>query len=411
MIVIKESRLAGEIKIQPSKSAAHRAVICGALSGDDCKISNIALSDDIKATLGAVRDLGFCDYEIMVDTCLIKPVKPEKKREIFCNESGSTLRFCIPLGMDGEKHIFTGKGRLMQRPQQPYEDICRKKGIYWKQGENGIEVCGKLESGIYKIRGDISSQFISGLLFALPTLKEDSRIEFTTKLESKGYVDLTLDMQKKFGVNCEFDGDGINIKGNQKYTPCDIKVEGDYSHAAFFAVAGALGGDVTATDLDEHSLQGDAVIFDILKRMGANVEGTRVFGGELKGIDIDVSQIPDLVPVLCVAACGAKGKTRIYNAARLRMKESDRLAAMAQELKKLGADVTEFEDAIEINGRGTLEGGEVDSHADHRIAMSMAVASCIAKGDIKIHNHNVVSKSAPDFYKEFISLGGNAVEQ
>jgi 3-phosphoshikimate 1-carboxyvinyltransferase len=374
-------------------------------------LTNVAFSDDITATLKAGEKMGLCGYRmekgaLIIEKSVPKPPLDNEIIEIDCNESGSTLRFCLPLAMDGTERWFTGRGRLMERPLEPYEEICRKQNIKMIRSASGIMVRGELNPDIFIMRGDISSQFISGLLFALPRLKGDSRIIFNTKLESKPYVDITMDIQKKYGVHTEFSAEDIVVYGNQKYRNTHIEIEGDFSHAAFFAVGAALSGEVTMEGLSPDSLQGDREIFDILKRAGAQVDGYCVKKSNMRALDIDVSQIPDLVPVLCVLACGIKGTTTIYNAARLRLKESDRLSAMTQELTKLGAVIREYEDKLVIEGGSTLRGASVDSHGDHRIAMALATASCITEGIIFLDNPNVVSKSAPFFYSEFKRLGG-----
>ena len=411
MISIFPSKLNGSVRIQPSKSAAHRAIFCAALADGKSVLTNVALSDDVAASLKAVEKMGLCSHKMEDGALFINksaPAAPQNDEivEIDCNESGSTLRFCLPLAMDGRERWFVGRGRLLERPLDPYEEICRKQNIKMIRSGSGIMVRGELNPDIFIIQGDISSQFISGLLFALPRLKGDSRIIFNTKLESRPYVDLTMDMQKKFGVHTEFSAEDIIVYGNQKYKETHIEIEGDYSHAAFFAVGAALSGEVEMEGLSPDSLQGDRAVFELLKYAGAQVNGYRVKKSPLRALEIDVSQIPDLVPVLCVLACGIKGTTTIYNAARLRLKESDRLAAMTAELSKLGAAITEYDDKLVIEGGRKLRGGSVDSHGDHRIAMALTIASCITEGIIFLENPNVVSKSAPFFYSEFKRLGG-----
>lgn len=407
MIVIAPSRLNGKLKIQPSKSVSHRAIVCAALADGTSILKNIARSDDIKATMDAVQKMGFCSIEEHSEGITVKGAKRETEGEIFCNESGSTLRFCLPLGMDGLQRCFTGKGRLMQRPLNLYEEICRKQSIKMEKTTAGILLEGQLYPDIFSVRGDISSQFVSGLLFALPMLKGDSRIIFTTELQSKPYVDLTRDMLEKFGVETEVWGGDIIVYGNQKYASCNFEVESDFSHAAFFAVGAALSGKVHLSGLRADSLQGDKRIFDILKNAGVCVNGFTVSKPDLlHPFKVDVSQIPDLVPILCILALGTQGESVIYNAQRLRYKESDRLAAMTTELKKLGGDIDEYDDRLVIRGGKPLQGGLVDSHGDHRVAMALAIASVLTKGDIRIKNPDVVAKSAPDFYNEFQKLGG-----
>ncbi|MFZ5974241.1 MAG: 3-phosphoshikimate 1-carboxyvinyltransferase, partial [Bacillota bacterium] len=279
-----------------------------------------------------------------------------------------------------------------------------------------LTVSGRLSPGTYEMPGNVSSQFLTGLLFALPVLNGDSRIRLSSPLESGGYVEMTRAMQARFGVHSAFsDAFTLHIPGNQRYTPCAVRVEGDYSHAAFFLVAGAIGGNITLAGLSADTTQGDRAIIDILRRMGADVRedenGVHVCGQSLRGTEIDASQIPDLVPVLSVAACAAKGETRIYNAARLRFKECDRLSAVAQELSALGADISESADALHIRGTGALKGGSCKSHGDHRMAMSLAVASSICTEEVVLDGWECVSKSAAAFWEEFRQLGGCAVER
>lgn len=411
MKTIAPSQIAGSIKIIPSKSVSHRALICAALAGGESTLNNIAFSEDVAATANALRDMGMCEYELDGDVCRVRGgLRNESKEVIDCGESGSTLRFLIPLALDGRKRTFVGHGRLMKRPMGEYDRVFLRNDVQVVKDADSMTLCGTLSGAEYAMPGNISSQFISGLLYALPLQMDDSGIHITTALESRPYIELTRSAQKAFGVTTYWNGDNIDISGRQGYRPCDFTVEGDHSHAAFFAVAAALSGEVLLTGLMEDSQQGDREILGILQCMGAQVEyeaaGIRVRKGALKPIEIDVSQIPDLVPVLAVLGCGVRGRMRIYNAGRLRYKESDRLHAITTELETLGADIVEYEDSLVINGTGVLRGGEVNSHADHRIAMALAVASCIAQEEIVIRDAMAVRKSAPNFYEEFALVGG-----
>ena len=409
MVKIAPSKLSGSLKIQPSKSMAHRAIFCAALAGGTSRLSNVAFSDDVNATLQTVQALGLCTWAAEDGAVILTDQAGSALSDADCNESGTTLRFSIPLAMDGKQHTFMGRGRLLSRPLDIYEEICRRQGIRVSRGEGCITIQGELFPDLFTMRGNISSQFVSGLLLALPRLKGDSRIIFTTPLESRPYVDMTMETMRRFGVESEISAGDIIVYGSQRYTPRDIVIEGDYSHAAFFAVGAAISGNVEMTGLTGNSLQGDKHIFDIINNAGAQVNGTSVSQGDLKAQDIDVSQIPDLVPALCVLACRAQGTTTLYNAGRLRLKESDRLFAMAYELSKLGAVMEEYDDKLVIKGVGRLHGGRVDSHGDHRVAMALAVASCMADGIIEISNPQVVSKSAPGFFEEFTELGGQVL--
>ncbi len=402
----------GTIQAQPSKSMAHRAVICGALAEGTSRIENIAFSEDILATIRCVEALGLAEVTRGEASLTIRGKGKQRREAVLldCGESGSTLRFLIPLAAClAERVRLSGKGRLMERPLEPLKSLLAQRGLTW-QGNDRFT--GTIQAGEYPIRGDVSSQFISGLLFALPLLEGDSKIILTTALESAGYVELTRRSQERFGVTSRWEDGTLYIEGNQCYQPADYEVEGDFSHAAFFAVAGAIGEGVTITGLDMDSPHGDKAVFSILEQMGATVEiqGNRVSvkGGQLSGCVIDGSQIPDLVPVLAVAGAYAKGETRIVNAGRLRIKESDRLAAMAEELGRLGARIQETKDGLMIQGGRPLRGAAVSSHNDHRIAMSLAVAAGFATGALELEGAECVKKSAPQFWEEFRALGGSA---
>lgn len=438
-LTIEPKKLSGAVKIPPSKSMAHRAVICAALSDGTSVIDNIDYSDDIIATIDGMKALG---AEVIQEgrKLIINGENTFKKTGgiVDCNESGSTLRFLVPLSIaKGNEIKFTGRGNLGKRPLNTYYDIFDKQGIEYNytEGVLNLEIKGELKGGEFPIEGNISSQFISGLLFTLPLLKEDSKVVITTKLESKGYIDLTLSMMEKFGIVIENnDYKEFIIRGNQTYKATNYKVEGDFSQAAFYLCAGALGNDVVCNDLDEESLQGDKECISILKRMGAvflkefkvtkdyskyesdnserfthenKFDAGLGFGKEeLRGTVIDASQCPDIIPVVTVVAALSKGETRIINGERLRIKECDRLNAICTELNKLGADITELEDGLIINGVKTLTGGKVSSHSDHRIAMSLAIASTRCIDDIILEDPDCVKKSYPHFWDDFKMLGG-----
>lgn len=417
--------LKGTVEAVPSKSVAHRAIIAAALSGGECTIRNIALSKDIEATLGCVRSLGAV-FEIDKKRALVHFKKSrilkttDDSIEMDCCESGSTLRFMMPLALLTGCHItMTGRGRLMQRPQKPYFDMFARKGIRYVQKEDSVQLDGRLESGVFRLPGNVSSQFISGLLFALPLLDGDSVIEVTSPTESKGYVDLTLDVLKSFGIKIKnIDYTRFEVKGNQKYSPVDYTVEGDYSQAAFFLVAGALGCDIKCTGLNPDSLQGDKEIIEILKSCGADVkvydDGAiqAMRTAKMRAITVDASEIPDLVPILAVLCCFLSGESRIVNAARLRMKESDRLSAITEELKRLGADITEGTDYLKINGISALYGNTVSARGDHRIAMAAAIAACRCEGSVSVTGAvEAVKKSFPNFFEvyDMLCVGPRAV--
>ncbi len=416
---IYPSKLKGEVKIPPSKSMAHRAIICAALSDGLCIIENIDYSDDIIATIDAMNSLGakivkHKDY-IEVIGAYGSDEKVKENRIIDCNESGSTLRFLVPISLIKDNRVnFIGRGNLGKRPLKTYYEIFEEQEIKYSYEEENLDlnIEGSLKGGEFKVKGNISSQFISGLLFTLPLLKEDSKIIITTELESKGYIDLTLDMIEKFGVTIKNNNyREFLIKGNQSYKPMNYKVEGDYSQAAFYFSAGALGSEINCLDLDLSSYQGDKECIEILEGMGARLiesqkRSLSIIHGDLNGTIIDASQCPDIIPVLTVVAALSKGETRIINGERLRIKECDRLNAIFTELNKLGADIKELKDGLIINGVKDLIGGEVYSHKDHRIAMSLAIASTRCKEEVIIKEPDCVKKSYPGFWEDFKSLGG-----
>lgn len=400
----------------PSKSVSHRAAICAALAKNST-VDNIGLSEDILATAGALRTLGFgCELEgnTLRSTQGLSGVA--KAREIDCGESGSTLRLLLPLALDGTPTRFTGRGRLLMRPMEPYAEMFGVRGIYFNHTSEYIDARGTLESGVFSLRGNISSQFVSGLMLALPRLGGDSLIELTSPLESRSYARLTVRSLAAFGINIIETGkngrEAYEIPGGQSFRPARFSVEGDYSHAAFWLTAGVLGGGTRLLGLDGKSAQGDAAIIEILKKMNADIEWRDGYlqarPSRLRGAEIDISQTPDIFPILAVAACVAEGETWICGGSRLRVKESDRLAAMARELTGLGAEVKETADAIHIKGLGggKLRGGAVSAHSDHRIAMSLAVAASICERDVHIDDAGCVGKSAPDFWQEYASAGG-----
>lgn len=414
--VITPSRLTGEVTLPPSKSAAHRAVICAALAGGECTVSPIQLSEDLRATVLSVRALGV-DADLDGDVLCIggKHLFEDKLGYFDCLESGSTLRFFVPIAAAGGMQArFVGRGKLPQRPIGTYLDCLPKHGVSCESaGGLPLDISGQLTAGDYALPGDISSQFITGLLFALPLLPGDSTITLTTPLESEGYVALTMQMLADFGVNIEKIETGYRIPGGQKYTPRDYSVEGDWSQAAFFLAAAAFGGDVTLKGLRGDSTQGDREALALFERFGMTSEpledgSVRCRGGALRAQDIDASQIPDLVPMLAVTAALCEGTSRIYNAARLRIKESDRLKTTAALINALGGRCEEQEDGLVITGVSGFTGGTVDGCNDHRIVMAAAMAALKADGPVTIVGADAVKKSYPSFFEEYNRLGGKA---
>jgi 3-phosphoshikimate 1-carboxyvinyltransferase len=315
----------------------------------------------------------------------------------------------------GNQVAFIGTEKLFSRPLGVYEQLCREQGFSFERTNTGLTVQGNLKGDTFRLPGDVSSQFITGLLFALPMLEKNSQIRLTTDIESKGYVDMTLRTLEKFGIKVEEIENGYQVYGGQEYhTPRMVAVEGDWSNAAFWLAAGAMQGKIACQGLDVASAQGDKAIMEILERFGAEIKvvmnQVTAIKKELKGIRIDASQIPDLVPALCVVAAAAEGKTEIFHAGRLRLKESDRLAVMTDCLKKIGVEVEEHPEGLTIIGGCTppAQAVTIDAHGDHRIVMAMAIAATSLGVEIIIEGADAVQKSYPSFFAEFTKLGGVA---
>ncbi|NYB74574.1 3-phosphoshikimate 1-carboxyvinyltransferase [Sedimentibacter hydroxybenzoicus DSM 7310] len=390
-ILIKPTKLKGKLNIPPSKSLSHRAVICASLcKGGESIIKNLILSEDIKATVEGMKRL--------IDKHIHNLV-------IDCKESGSTLRFLIPISIVLNNQCrFKGSPRLFERPLDIYFDIFNEQNITYKTSKDvPLYVKGNLKAGTYKISGKISSQFISGLFFALPLLSGDSNIIISDSLESRSYVNMTIDVMEKFGVIIkQMNANEFYIRGNQNYISSSYTIEADYSQASFFLAANELGNNIDCLGLNDTSLQGDKEIVDIIKR----------YKSAEREIVIDASQIPDLVPIISVLASLKNGlTTKIINAGRLRIKESDRLKAISTEMKKIGADINETEDGLIINGVEKLSGGtKVSSWNDHRIAMSLAIAATNCEKEIILENCQAVNKSYPTFWDDYKYLGGEINE-
>ncbi|MFK5883785.1 MAG: 3-phosphoshikimate 1-carboxyvinyltransferase [Candidatus Izemoplasma sp.] len=410
------STLNGEVSAPPSKSISHRAIIAASLSYGKSVISNLLFSDDVNATIESMKELGV-KFTKEADKLTIVGPKHLKysHNEVNCNESGSTLRFLIPIfSLTNEKITFTGKDSLIKRPQTIYEDIFKSDGNILDITKSKIVVNGSIKARKYFIDGKVSSQFISGLMFSLPLLKSDSEIIFTSPIESIGYIDLTIDVLKSFGVIIKRLDNGYLIRGNQHYTPQDYTIDGDYSQSAFFLVGGLISERIKINNLSTTSLQGDKEIISYIHSMNGNlksmVNGFITRNSDTEGITIDISQTPDLAPPIALLAALSKGTTKIVNASRLRIKESDRIKSIVQTLKKLGADIKEVDDSIIIQGIPMFEGGvTVDSFNDHRIAMMVSIASSRSKNEIILTQANAVSKSYPTFYDDFKSIGGNYI--
>ena len=409
--ILNPGLLTGAIAAIPSKSHAHRLLICAALADAPSRLSCPQLSRDIKATVDCLSAMGAAIT--YADGVLnIRPIGavPEEPALLPCGESGSTLRFLLPVvGALGLNACFRMEGRLPQRPMQPLTDLLRLRGMVIRQ-EGDLLFCeGQLQPGTFEIPGNISSQYISGLLFALPLLAEDSSLVITTATESAAYIDMTLDALSLSGIRVIRTATGWDIPGNQQYRMADgISVEGDWSNAAFFLCAGAVSAPVTLTGLRLDSTQGDRKILSVLREFGAKVEAEEdritVSPAPLHGITVDAAEIPDLIPVLCAVACAAEGITTVTNAARLRLKESDRLTATANLLNTLGGKVTELPDGLVIEGCGRLIGGTVDAAGDHRMAMTAAVCSLLCSEPVTIPNAQCTEKSYPAFWQDFSAL-------
>lgn len=410
-MIIHPHPLNGKIAAIPSKSDAHRAIICALLSKSKCRISPIIPSKDMQATIGAISALGakceLCGNVLMVDS---SDIKIDGTPTVDCIESGSTLRFMLAvtaaLAVSAD---FVGSGRLPQRPIDEFYNLFKAHGADMSDNHLPLRLSGGLTCGEYKISGDVSSQFITGLLLALPILDGDSRITLTTKLESKPYVDMTIGVMKKFGVIAVEDDKGYIIKGNQQYHCDEYIVDGDWSQAAFFLCGGAIGGNISMSGLDMDSTQGDKQIFDIIKAFGGDIssENGLVISKKsaLHGCDVDASQIPDLVPIIAVMAANASGKSRIYGAQRLRYKESDRIKSVIAALNEFGVEVSEQPDGMIINGGiNGAKTAKIDCCNDHRIAMAFSVMGAYSDTNTQICGHECVNKSYPAFFEDFAKL-------
>ena len=403
----------GVLAAPPSKSMAHRAVLCAALADGESRLTGLAHSQDIDATLAAAAALG-AQVEAGESWARIAGAAPLQApaAPVDCCESGSTLRFLIPLAaLTGRPVAFTGRGRLMQRPQSVYQELFASQGLRFEQEGDTLTVAGPLRPGCFSLAGDVSSQFISGLLFALPLLDGDSRLCLKPPVESRSYIEMTRAAQSRFGVaSAWLDEYTLAVPGGQAYRPRDMAIEGDWSQAAFPAALGVLAGDVTVTGLEPGTLQGDAVILDILRRCGGRAEavpgGVRFQKSALHGTKIDLADCPDLGPILMALGLLCEGETVITNAGRLRLKESDRIAAMEQELRKLGGQIESDGGTVTIR-RSVLHApaGPLWGHNDHRVVMSLTVLAAAAGLPVQIDGAEAVAKSWPGFFAAVRQLG------
>lgn len=414
-ITVQPSVIKGDVRAIPSKSFAHRQLICAALADKETKISCSSLSEDISATIRCLEALG-SGIGFTNGIISVTPIKsPVSGAVLDCGESGSTYRFLAPVAAAlGAEPTFLLRGRLAERPMSPLWETLERGGIcIGGKGTERVSFSGRLSAGEYTIPGDVSSQFISGLLMVLPLLGKNSRIKIMGPVKSIGYIDMTLDVLSTFSVKTELKKGSLETAGTEKFiSPGSIITEGDWSNSAFWLCgAAACGSCITCEGLNIDSSQGDRAIVSLLKEMGAEAlydeDSVRVKAGTLRPARIDASDIPDLVPPIAILACAAEGETEIFNAERLRLKESDRLFTVADTLRKLGAHISEEGSSLRIWGGRLLAGGEVHSHGDHRIAMMAALASLISQDKIVIKGAEAVGKSYPGFFEDFISLGGS----
>jgi 3-phosphoshikimate 1-carboxyvinyltransferase len=410
-IKVFPSTIHGTVNVPSSKSLSHRALIAASLAQGISILNNITLSEDVIATINALKQIG-AKFKINDTSIFVQGVKKihHPNKAVYCNESGSTLRFLIPLFSATNKPItFTGKQSLLKRPLSIYKNLAEKDQISFIQSNDKIVVNGFFKGGLYHIDGSVSSQFFSGLMFYLPLLNNDTTIVIDGILESKSYINLTIQILQKFGIRIQEIENGYFIPGNQKYEPNNITIEGDYSQAAFFLVGGVLNGSVTTKNLSLQSLQGDQKIINIIKQMNGKIiyeeDGFIAVKSSTIGKTIDISNCPDLGPIISLLGAVSDGKTILTGAKRLRLKESDRIEAILSTLSKLGANIEQLNDDIIIHGVPSLSGGIVDSYNDHRIAMMCAMAALASENPVIITRANAVNKSYPNFFNDLKSLG------
>lgn len=413
-ITIMPGLLKGEIAAPDSKSHAHRLMIAAALAGADGRSFGVSIgekSEDLMATERCLEAL------VGESSCGAADLP-----RLYCGESGSTLRFLLPLSVCyGRGAVFLGEGKLPERPLAPLDEEMIRHGVVFANCSSGnsvdsedqqgsLEICrtsleeglAEMKGGDFRLPGNVSSQYVTGLLMALPLIKEDSRIILTSKLQSRAYVDITLKVLADFGIDLKVTGEKVmpvyEIKGGQKYIlPENTSPEGDWSNAAFWLVAGALGSDISVTGLRSDSPQGDKKITELIELFKSEADSTRI---------IDVSEVPDLVPILCVLASLTPGATEITGGERLRIKESDRIKTTVAMLSALGADIEERPAGMIIRGKDSLTGGTVDGAGDHRIVMAAAIAATCCDDKVTITGAQAVNKSYPSFFEKYEQLGG-----
>lgn len=412
-IKVFPSKVSGLVNVPASKSIVHRALIAGALSNNYSEIYNVDFNEDILATINALTALGAI-INVDGNKISINGFDINKRIDsvkIDAHESGSTLRFLIPLAaFKATEALFTGTNRLMERPLNVYKDIFEKQNLIFKDNLNEKLIKGKLRANNYKVKGDVSSQFISGLLFILPLLNDDSTIEVIAPFESKSYVDLTIDVLSKYNIKIENINNKYFIKGNQDYRSNNITVEGDFSQAAFFVILAAINNDLVINNLNLNSIQGDKSILKILKNLNVKIStkdnSVKVFKSSISSGVIDLSDNPDLGPILCILGLFSDGYIKLTNVKRLRLKESDRLLSMKNQLEKIGGEVEIKENSIKIYKLKEFVDKEVvvDGCNDHRIVMAMSILATVLKKPLIIKGADAVNKSYPNFFKDLNKL-------
>lgn len=409
-----DAPIGGCVQVPASKSYMHRHILAAALAAGESVISNVSYSNDIDATLLCAAAMG-ARVRKMADSVAVGGVQTANCfPTLDCGESASTLRFLIPVAAvlcGGGR--FVGSETLLKRPLEPYFHIFEQNGMDYEYFPGKyLEVRGGLHQKTYHVDGSVSSQFVTGLLYALPLLTFDTEIVIDGVLESKPYIDITLDTLRQAGIDVENEQYQLfRVRGGQAFAACNVTAQGDYSQAAFFIAAGLAAGEVRLQNLARHTTQGDAVIVSLAKAMGGDVQWKRddlvVKPSKLRALGvIDAHDFPDLVPVLSLICTQCEGDTVIKNIGRLKIKECDRLAATQELLSRLGAQVTAGDDSLHISGGARLTGGEVDSYNDHRMAMTAAIAALVSENPVTIERPMSINKSYPHFYEDLKRLGG-----
>jgi 3-phosphoshikimate 1-carboxyvinyltransferase len=411
--VSAKNGLTGTITIPASKSYAHRILIASAVSDTPIRVFGILKGDDITSTINCLTVLGAKFEKISDIEILVTPITklPDKKVLLNAGESGSTLRFLLPLVASlGVNTTFIGEGRLAKRPIDELLNVLIEHGITASNSKLPLNIKDTLSGGTYKINGSISSQYITGLLLALPLVKEDSIVEVEESIVSANYIDITLYVLELYGIKIRKEGNKFYISGNQKYQAVKtINVESDWSSACFFAAGGVLSGDITLLGLNNKSLQGDSIVIDLLSKMNANItytdSGITFTKSKLTAIEFSAKDCPDIVPIMSIVCANAKGITKIKDIERLRIKESNRLEAIIEMLTLFGIKTEYSTNLLTIYG-GKITGADISGYNDHRMVMSEAISVCSKKSSVTIEGAEAINKSYPSFFEEFKFLGG-----